>query len=169
MVFHRTRIAPLPVRILGLPTALVGRSLVDAAQWARSDREARLIIAAAFQQGLVTLGDVERAAAEHPNATRHKLTLQTARDCAGGSHSLGELDLLGLCRRYRLPMPTRQATHRDRDGRANSLELAGYLVLHYPAFALGTHPEQVARDIREALRGRAGSVPSQAPARHTAP
>jgi very-short-patch-repair endonuclease len=96
--------------------------LVDAVQWARSDREARLVVAAAFQQGLVTLADVHRSQAEQRNSVRHGLLAQTAGDCAGGSHSLGELDLLALCRQDRLPEPTRQVVRTDRAGRRRYLD-----------------------------------------------
>jgi very-short-patch-repair endonuclease len=154
--------------------------------WARSDREARLIVAATFQQGLVRLPDVERAADERSNANRRALLLAVAADCAGGSHSLGELDLLDLLRRARLPTPSRQSSRRDRRGRiryldvffeawkvavevdgvhhldvaqawddaqrSNDLELAGYVVLRFPAHALRDEPDRVIADIRTALR-----------------
>jgi hypothetical protein len=167
------------------PTTLPGRSLVDAVAWARSDREAQLIIAASFQQRIVRLADVQRAADERRTAKRRSLLLAVAEDCAGGSHSIGELDLLALCRRAGLPTPTRQAARRDRHGRirfldvlfepwkvaveidgvhhldvvqawadaqrANDLELAGYVVLRFPAHAVRTEPERVIADIRAAL------------------
>jgi very-short-patch-repair endonuclease len=104
------------------PATMAPRSLLDAVQWARSDAEARLIIAASFQQGLVTYVDVERAAAVKSRARRRGLLLSTAADCAGGSHSLGELDLMRLCRRYRLPVPSRQSPRRDRLGRQRYLD-----------------------------------------------
>ncbi len=122
---HRTRVPPHVVN--HPPTAPAtsppGRSVVDAAQWARSEREARLIVAASFQQSLVRLPDINRAVSDQPHAFRRALVLRTATDCAGGSHSLGELDLLALCRRARLPLPIRQAPRRDRDGRLRFLDV----------------------------------------------
>jgi very-short-patch-repair endonuclease len=188
---HRTRAMPevADVRSGRPPVTWPGRSLIDAAAWSRSDREAQLLVATSFQQGVVTLADVRRAAEEQPNAKRRRLVLATAEDCAGGSHSLPELDLLALCRRFRLPMPTRQVMRRDRSGRlrfvdalfdewrvaveidgvhhlevarmwddavkSNALQLDGYVLLRYPAFALRTQAKQIADEIREALR-RAG-------------
>jgi very-short-patch-repair endonuclease len=96
--------------------------VVDAARWARSDNEARLIIASSFQQRLVRLDDVDRVLQRTPNAKRRSLIVRTAGDCAGGSESLGELDLLNLCRKARLPLPTRQVHRRDRFGRRRYLD-----------------------------------------------
>jgi hypothetical protein len=119
---HRTHHLPEAAPHLRPPTAPCGRSLLDAGAWARSDREASLIVAASFQQRVVTLADVERAAAEQPAIRRRALVLRTARDCAGGSHSLAELDFLSLCRRFHLPEPTRQVRRFDREGRLRFLD-----------------------------------------------
>jgi len=167
------------------PSTGPGRSLVDAAQWARSDREARLITAASFQQRVVNLPQVRRAATALTTARRRALVLETAADCASGSHSLGELDFLALCRRSGLPTPTRQAVRSDGRGqrfldaafdpwkvaveidgahhldvarmwddavRGNALELDGYTVLRYPAYAVRREPRRIAAEIRRALR-----------------
>jgi very-short-patch-repair endonuclease len=124
VVVHRTRVPPDldGSRHLRPVASLPGRSLIDAVQWARSDREAALIVAATFQQRLVTLADVERALDEIPNATRAALLRRTAVDCAGGAHSVAELDLVALCRRFRLPEPTRQVARLDRQGRRRYLD-----------------------------------------------
>jgi hypothetical protein len=119
---HRTHHLPDMAPHLRPPTAQIGRSLLDAASWARSDREAALIVAASFQQRLVSLADVERAAADLPSVRRRAFVLRLAQDCAGGSHSLAELDLLALCRRFRLPAPTRQVRDIDRLGRLRFLD-----------------------------------------------
>jgi very-short-patch-repair endonuclease len=184
--FHRTRIAPQLATHLRPPATVPGRAVFEAAAWARSDREARLIVAASFQQSVVTWNDIDRAAGELGTARRRDLVLATAMDCDGGSHSLSELDLLQLCRRERLPTPDRQVVRRDRTGRrryvdamwdkwklaveidgahhlevaqmwedavkANALELDGYVVLRFPAFAVRSHGAEVAAQIREALR-----------------
>jgi hypothetical protein len=105
-----------------LPTSPPERAVLDAAAWARSDDEARLIVAASFQQRLVTLAELHRTAASLPNRRRRRLVLSVAADCAGGAHSLGELDLLAVCRRARLPVPARQVAVRDRRGRRRYLD-----------------------------------------------
>jgi hypothetical protein len=185
---HRSRVLPrLAVTRPGCaPACAPDRAVVDAVQWARSEREARLIIAACFQQGLVTQAAVERALREQPKARRRALIETTAEDCGGGSHSLAELDFLTLCREQNLPLPTRQVALRDRAGRrryvdaffdewmvaieidgshhldvrqmwddalkANTLELAGYTVLRYPAYAIRSESARIAEEIRQALR-----------------
>jgi hypothetical protein len=114
---HRTWIAPQLATHLRPPATVPGRAVFEAAAWARSDREAVLIVAASFQPNRVTLPGVRRAAAELGWSRRHALVITTAKDCDGGSHSLSELDLLQLCRRERLPIPDRQVVRRDRTGR----------------------------------------------------
>jgi very-short-patch-repair endonuclease len=98
-----------------------GRSVVDAAAWARSDEEARLLIAASFQQRVVTLAEVRQVLDRMPATPRRKLVISTARDAAGGSHTLAELALFNICRVSRLPLPTRQVRFRDSAGRQRYL------------------------------------------------
>jgi very-short-patch-repair endonuclease len=183
---HRTSAMPhVHRRAMDAPLTLAGRALVDAVQWAASDRQALLLVAASFQQRLVSLADVESTLAQLPRAKRRNLLRATARDAAGGSESLAELDLLALCRRAGIPEPSRQVKRRDTQGRlrfidalfeewkvavevdgahhllvaqmwddaekANSLELAGYVVLRYPAFALRQRGPHIAAEIRQAL------------------
>jgi len=80
------------------------------------------VIAASFQQRLVRLDDIDRMVQRLPNAKRRSLLIRTAWDCAGGSESLGELDLLKLCRQAGLPLPTRQVERPDRFGRRRYLD-----------------------------------------------
>jgi very-short-patch-repair endonuclease len=121
---RRTRHLPGPdqTHLVSPPATLPARSLVDAAARARSDREASLIVAACFQQRLLTLPDLQRESMLRPNAPRRVLLLSTAEDCAGGSHSLGELDLIQICRRFHLPRPSRQVRRKDRQGRTRYLD-----------------------------------------------
>lgn len=124
VVVHRVGDLPMGDRTTWTspPSTTPGRSVVDAVQWARSDNEARLIIASSFQQRLVRLDEIDRVAERMPYARRRSLLIRTAWDCAGGSESLGELDLLNLCRRARLPVPSRQVQRRDRFGRRRYLD-----------------------------------------------
>ncbi|MFG3703379.1 DUF559 domain-containing protein [Micromonospora sp. NPDC047670] len=105
------------------PRTMPARSLVDAAQWAATDQEARAIIAAGFQQRLVGGDDLHRVLDRMPRARRRDLIRQTAADAAGGAHSLAELDFLGLVRRAGLPEPTRQAVRRDAAGRRRYIDV----------------------------------------------
>ncbi|MEV6694343.1 hypothetical protein AB0M35_22995 [Micromonospora sp. NPDC051196] len=121
---HRTTLLPeSDILTVGRPRRTrPARSLVDAAQWAPSDEEARSIIAAGFQQRLVAGDDVRQVLDRLPRARRRSLIRQTAADAAGGAHSLSELDFLRLVRRAGLPEPTRQAVRRDATGRRRYLD-----------------------------------------------
>jgi hypothetical protein len=57
------------------------------------------------------------------NLKRRRLTLGTAVDVGGGSHSLPELDFLDLCRRFGLPTPSRQVVRHDSEGRRRFLDV----------------------------------------------
>ena len=134
---HQTRTLPPGVRIhrttalppedvldVGKPRrTMPARSLVDAAQWAASDEEARAVIAAGFQQRLVAGDDVHGVVARLPRARRRALILATATDAAGGAHSLAELDFLDLVRRAGLPEPSRQVIRRDAAGQRRYLDV----------------------------------------------
>lgn len=98
------------------------RSIVDAAQWAATDDEARSIVAAAFQQRMVGGEEVHLVVERLPRLRRRRLILETATEAAGGAHSLSELDFLLLVRRAGLPEPTRQQVRRDSAGRRRYLD-----------------------------------------------
>ena len=66
--------------------------------------------------------DVCEVLDRYQNMPRRTLALRTVRDAAGGSHSLGELEFLALCRRGGLPLPTRQRPRRDSSGRWRYLD-----------------------------------------------
>ncbi|MFI7156145.1 DUF559 domain-containing protein [Micromonospora chalcea] len=121
---HRTTHLPDSdvVPVAAPPRTTVARSIVDAAQWAPTDMQARATVAAAFQQRLVGGDDLHEVAERMPRIRRRRLILSTATDAAGGAHSLGELDLLGLARRAGLPEPTRQVVRRDSAGRRRYLD-----------------------------------------------
>ena len=104
------------------PCTTAARSVVDAASWAVSDRQATTVIAMAFQQRLVGVDEIGDVLARLPRAKRRKLTFQTSVDAAGGAHSLGELDLLALLRRAGLPLPSRQVIRTDAHGRKRYLD-----------------------------------------------
>jgi very-short-patch-repair endonuclease len=121
---HRSRrLDAEDVHGVGLPPATMpARSLVDATQWASSPDEARTIMAATFQQRLVSVDDVAGALGRMRKVRRLPLLLRTLADVATGSHTLAELDILALCRRGGLPEPNRQF-RADADGNSRYLDL----------------------------------------------
>jgi hypothetical protein len=124
-IVHRTtHLPPTDVDERGrMPCTTPARSVVDAAQWARSDRQARTLLAMAFQQQIVTLAEVGKVLGRLPKARRADLIAATAVDADGGAHSLGELDFLALSRAAGLPEPTLQKRRRDAGGRTRYLDV----------------------------------------------
>ncbi|MGH2600244.1 MAG: endonuclease domain-containing protein, partial [Dehalococcoidia bacterium] len=104
------------------PQTTIARSLIDAAQWARSDDAARAIVAAGFQQRLVGLDEITATLDRMPRAKRRNLVLETALDAAGGAHSIAEIALVRLCRAHALPPPDQQERRRDRSGKRRWLD-----------------------------------------------
>jgi hypothetical protein len=104
------------------PCTQAPRSVVDAASWARSDNEARTIVAMAFQQRLVGRDQIERVLRRLPTAPRRNLIHRTALDAQDGSHTISELDLVTLCRQGGLPVPSRQIIRPDATGRKRYLD-----------------------------------------------
>ena len=102
---------------------------VHAALWARTDREAALMITVVVQQRLAgpelvldALGSVRR----HP---RRRALLRVAEALTGGVRSLGELDVDRRMAARGLPEPVRQSVRR----RPSGLQ---YLDAEFPAYAL---------------------------------
>jgi hypothetical protein len=101
----------------GLPRARVEVAAVRAALWARSDKQAALILTMVVQQRLTT---AERLAEESLRILRDRrrtLLHQVVLDLLGGVRSLGELDVVRECRRRGIPEPTKQVLRRGRNGR----------------------------------------------------
>ncbi|MDO3702283.1 DUF559 domain-containing protein [Micromonospora sp. C28SCA-DRY-2] len=144
LVPHQRRASELPRRLPpGLPAVWVrrvrhlsdedrqwgrpdrtglARSLVDAAQWARSDELAQQILAAGCQQRRVTPAEIGAVLERLPRIRRRRLIAATVRDVAGGAEALSEIDFVRLCRRHRLPPPETQVRRRDADGRVRYLD-----------------------------------------------
>jgi hypothetical protein len=114
---HLTRHLPIAhVQDRRPPRTTAARALLDAAQWARSDSEARTIIAAAFQQRLVTIAHVRPMLVEMTMLARRPVIVAAINDAAAGAHSLPEMEFLALCRRGGLPTPSLQRRRKDVHG-----------------------------------------------------
>lgn len=101
----------------GLPRARVEVAAVRAALWARSDKQAALVLTMVVQQRLTT---PERLAEESLRILRDRrrpLLQQIVLDLLGGVRSLGELDVVRECRRRGIPEPTKQVLRKGRNGR----------------------------------------------------
>ncbi len=101
---------------LGLPRTPTARAVLDAAAWQPYPRFAATMVAAAVQQRLVSSAELD-AALRTVGRIRHKQYLREAvADAAEGAQSLGELDLVRMCRRFGLLLPDHQVPRRDPSG-----------------------------------------------------
>lgn len=101
----------------GVPRTRVPVAAVRAAMWAKSDKQAALLLAMPVQQGLTTPEQVGRALLAVRRDKRRELMHSVVTDLLGGVRSLGELDFARECRRRGLPEPDRQVVRRGKNGR----------------------------------------------------
>lgn len=95
------------------------RNAVAAARaclWARSDRQAQLLVTMTVQQGLARVDDIAAAALMVRRDRRRSLLGELLIDLDGGIGSLSELDVLRGCRERGIPEPDRQALRRTARG-----------------------------------------------------
>lgn len=106
-----------PVVTAGLPRVRPEHAVIRGAEWARSDREAALLLCLTVQQRLVH-PDRLRAAWQSVRRSPRRAFLEAAiKDICDGAHSLGELDFTALCRAHGLPAPSRQVVRTGPKGR----------------------------------------------------
>ena len=98
----------------GVPRTRNAVAAVRAALWAKSDRQAALVITMAVQQGLVTAEQLGTELLRVRRDRRRRLVQAVVLDLLGGVRSLGELDFARECRRRGLPEPSRQVVRRRR-------------------------------------------------------
>lgn len=101
------------VLMTGVPRTRPEVAAVRAALWARSDRQATLILTMVVQQGLTTPDLLAQAALRIRRDRRRRLAHVVILDLLGGARSLGEVDVARECRRRGLPEPSRQVLRRD--------------------------------------------------------
>lgn len=89
---------------------------VHAALWARTDREAQLMLLLAVQKGLAPPQELAAAAAVVRRSKRRRLIGELVLDLLGGVRSLGELDVARAMRSRGLPEPSRQVVRRRPSG-----------------------------------------------------
>lgn len=134
----------------GVPRTRVPVAAVRAAMWARSDKQAALLLTMPVQQGLTTAELVGRALLTVRRDRRRELMHAVVTDLLGGVRSLGELEFARECRRRGLPEPDRQVVRRGKDGRY-------YLDVCWDDFDLvveidGIHHSWAAEVVPDALR-----------------
>lgn len=102
---------------------------VHAALWAVSDKQATLFLTMTVQQGLCTVAALADALTRVRRHRRRRMIARLLVDLAGGSQSLGELDLVRAFRRRGLPVPVRQSMRKRPNGKQ-------YLDCEFPDYDL---------------------------------
>jgi very-short-patch-repair endonuclease len=100
----------------GIPRTRPAVAAVRAALWARSDREAALILTMTVQQGLVSAEQISLEMLRVRRDRRRTFIHGVLHDLLDGVRSLGELDVARECRRRGLPEPSRQVLRRAKNG-----------------------------------------------------
>jgi very-short-patch-repair endonuclease len=100
----------------GVPRTRPAVAAVRAALWARTDREAALVVTMSVQQRLVTPDEIAIELVRIRRDRRRTFLHALVFDLVGGVRSLGELDVVRECRRRGLPEPTKQVVRRARNG-----------------------------------------------------
>ncbi|WP_456846256.1 hypothetical protein [Cellulomonas sp. P5_C6] len=103
---------------LGVLRVRVEVAAVQAALWARTDREAALMLIAPIQQRLTSGQAVSDVLAQVRRDKRRSVLRAVMDEIADGVASLNELDFAALCRRRGLPEPERQVVVTGSGGRA---------------------------------------------------
>lgn len=134
----------------GIPRVRPAVAAVHAALWARSDRQAALILAMTAQQGLALPASMADALSSVRRHRRRRLLLSVVADLVDGAQALSELDFAALCRRRGLPAPSRQTVVARPGGRY-------YLDVCWEQWRLvveidGVQHESVQASIPDALR-----------------
>jgi hypothetical protein len=100
----------------GVPRSRPEIAAVRAALWARTDRQATLLLTMAVQQRLVDVGQLGEQLLQIRRDRRRVLLHGVLIDLAGGVRSLGELDVLRGCRERGIPEPDQQVVRRTPSG-----------------------------------------------------
>lgn len=101
----------------GIPSARLEPAILLWAAYSAPTRAAHGVLAAAVQQRLTTPRSLVDWIDQLRPLRRGKAFKRTVSDIDGGSHSATELDVVRLCRRSGLVLPTRQRSRGDATGR----------------------------------------------------
>jgi len=102
----------------GIPRTRPEVATIQAALWARTDREAALLLVAPVQQRLTSPSAVSDVLDRVRRDKRRTLLRAVLGDVADGVRSLNELDFAAMCRRRGLPEPDRQSVVDHPGGRS---------------------------------------------------
>lgn len=101
----------------GVPRTKPAVAAVHGALWAKSNKQAVLILTMAVQQGLTTADRLGVAALRVRRDKRRLLIHATILDLLDGVRSISEHEFAQACRERGIPTPSRQVLRRTKDGR----------------------------------------------------
>jgi very-short-patch-repair endonuclease len=101
----------------GIPRTKNHVAAIRAAVWARSDKQAALLLTMSVQQRLTSPELLVKELLRIRRDRRRTLIAAVITDLLDGVQSLGEHEFAQLCRERGLPEPTRQAVRKGRNGR----------------------------------------------------
>jgi very-short-patch-repair endonuclease len=150
------RWSPEHLATSGTPRTTPAVAALRAALWAKSDRQAALVLSMVVQQGLATPAGLAVAALLVKRDRRRHLIHGVVLDLLDGARSLGEIDVARECRRRGLPEPSRQVLRRDRARRY-------YLDAHWEEWRVvveidGIHHAWAENVVDDALRQNSVSI-----------
>ncbi|MDQ3157036.1 MAG: DUF559 domain-containing protein [Actinomycetota bacterium] len=134
----------------GIPRVRTEIAAIRAALWARTNRQAALLLTMTVQQRLVPATDLARALLNVRRDKRRRYVESVLLDLIGGAESLGEIDFARRCRRRGLPEPDRQSVRKGRSG-------AYFLDVYWHAYGVvlevdGIHHLHATNVVQDALR-----------------
>lgn len=115
---------PNELALSGIPRTRPAVAALRAAFWARTDRQAALILLMVVQQRLATPLQLLEVSGQLRGRKRRRFVRTVIADAIDGVQSLGELDFARMCRARGLPEPVRQEVRRGPRGRV-------YLDVHW--------------------------------------
>ncbi len=101
----------------GIPRTRPQVAAVRAGLWARSDKQAALVVTMTVQQGLAPPERLGEEVMRVERDRRRLLLTSVITDLLGGVRSLGEHEFARMCRARGLPEPSRQVVRRGPGGR----------------------------------------------------
>ena len=100
----------------GVPRVRPAVAAIRAALWARSDRQAALVLAMSVQQRIAHPAELHESFSTVRRHVRRRFIRAVLIDLTNGAQSMGELDFAALCRTAGLPEPDRQVRRQGPNG-----------------------------------------------------
>lgn len=106
----------------GIPRSTVAQACLDAAAWARTEREAAFLVVSVLQQRLTTPDRLRRLLAAQSKCPRRALIQEVISDYTCGVTTMGERDFSRLCTTHGIRTPDRQVRRKDSTGKHRYLD-----------------------------------------------